>query len=269
MSKGEKMGTNNKDKQAKQRPNIENVFILGAGASKAEGAPLQGELFKEFFERCGGTPAEDELKTKIEKFFAEHFYVENKVYPTFEEVLGIIELALRKDEVFKPNPSIEYLQDIRQSLIMMIAVTLDNTLQDSRRYHKDLINKLKIRGEILNTCFIDMNYDILIDNAIIPLHGGNPQYDLDYGIEFTNFDYPDNTTNNVLHEKWHRPNPDKAIKLFKLHGSLNWLYCPTCIAVTLTPKEKGVCKLLHEKEKCSCIRCGSSTIPVIIPPHIF
>jgi len=30
--------------------NIENAIILGAGASKSEGAPLQNELFKEFFE---------------------------------------------------------------------------------------------------------------------------------------------------------------------------------------------------------------------------
>ena len=30
--------------------NIKDVIILGAGASKSEGAPLQNELFKEFFE---------------------------------------------------------------------------------------------------------------------------------------------------------------------------------------------------------------------------
>jgi len=30
--------------------NIEDVIILGAGASKSEGAPLQNEVFKEFFE---------------------------------------------------------------------------------------------------------------------------------------------------------------------------------------------------------------------------
>jgi hypothetical protein len=28
---------------------IENVIILGAGASKSEGAPLQGELIKKIF----------------------------------------------------------------------------------------------------------------------------------------------------------------------------------------------------------------------------
>ena len=32
--------------------NIKNVIILGAGASKSEGAPLQNELLEEFFKYC-------------------------------------------------------------------------------------------------------------------------------------------------------------------------------------------------------------------------
>jgi len=44
---------------------IKDVIILGAGASKSEGAPLQNELFKEFFEyyknEGGLSEAQEEL----------------------------------------------------------------------------------------------------------------------------------------------------------------------------------------------------------------
>ena len=30
------------------------------------------------------------------------------------------------------------------------------------------------------------------------------------------------------------------MQLFKPHGSLNWLFCPTCNELEITPKEKGV-----------------------------
>ena len=43
-------------KNTKTTQKIKNVIILGAGASKSEKAPLQGELIKKFFEnkRKGG-----------------------------------------------------------------------------------------------------------------------------------------------------------------------------------------------------------------------
>ena len=51
--------------------NIEDVIILGAGASKSEGAPLQNEVFKEFFEylkdKVWG------LSKKQEKLIIEYF----------------------------------------------------------------------------------------------------------------------------------------------------------------------------------------------------
>jgi hypothetical protein len=42
--------------------------------------------------------------------------------------------------------------------------------------------------------------------------------DLDYGVEFRNFDWPGD---------WKRPHRGRNVLLFKPHGSLNWLFCPT------------------------------------------
>jgi NAD-dependent SIR2 family protein deacetylase len=63
-----------------------------------------------------------------------------------------------------------------------------------------------------------------------------------------------------------RPN---APKLFKLHGSLNWLYCPTCASITLTPGEKGVIRLIEDFANSACPRCESVYLPIIVPPTYF
>lgn len=240
---------------------IKNVIFLGAGASKADGAPLQGDLFSVFFAEQFSHSSETELKIKIQNFFQEYFGIQpdntNPTYPTFEEVLGILEFALSREEQFKGNLSIADLVDIRKSLIMMIAVILDRKLRGSAHYHRKLVNKLKDNNTLQETCFVSLNYDILIDNAIAEVH---PDFDLDYGIDFTNYSRDDD---------WHKPSSKIAVKLFKLHGSLNWLYCPICNSLTLTPKKKGVCKLLYNPDECSCLHCNSSTVPIIIPPTYF
>jgi len=107
------------------------------------------------------------------------------------------------------------------------------------------------------TAFISLNYDILIDNALTDMH---KIIDLDYGINFTNF-----TINGEWH--WHKPRLSRAIKLFKLHGSLNWLYCPTCISLTITPKIKSVSSIAEKPIPCKA--CQTQMIPIIIPPTFF
>ncbi len=77
--------------------------------------------------------------------------------------------------------------------------------------------------------FVSTNYDILIDNALVDEY--KYDIDLDYGVEFRNFERADD---------WTRPRRNKSVLLCKPHGSLNWLFCPTCNELELTPKEKGV-----------------------------
>jgi NAD-dependent SIR2 family protein deacetylase len=90
-----------------------------------------------------------------------------------------------------------------------------------------------------------------------------PENYLDYGVDFANFNELDD---------WKRPNED-AVKLYKIHGSLNWLYCPTCNNLWLTPKEKGVIKLLAEDsyslKEAVCRKCKTIYSPIIVPPTFF
>jgi hypothetical protein len=89
----------------------------------------------------------------------------------------------------------------------------------------------------------------------------NYDYDLDYCIDFTNY-------SRTIYD-WHRPHPQKSVKLLKLHGSLNWLYCPTCISLTLTPRKKGVREFVYQPEKGKCQDCEKMMVPIIVPPSFF
>ena len=55
--------------------------------------------------------------------------------------------------------------------------------------------------------------------------------------------------------------------LLKIHGSLNWLYCPVCNHIKLTPKEERAIKAFYDIEKCE--ECKTPMEPVIIPPTFY
>jgi hypothetical protein len=260
------------DRSNDYNSNIENVIFLGAGASKADGAPLQNELFRDYFKLSSENRNSNskESHERLKNFFNIFFGInsnelEHTSFPTFEEALGVLEIALNRGESFKgydlsaDHPDI---QRIRQDLIFLMAITIKEKLNIGLSHHRNLVERLAGEGTLSKTAFISLNYDILIDNALTNCY---PSYDLDYGIEFANFE--NNQECPRSDNSWKRPRPRKSIFLYKLHGSLNWLYCPTCIALTLTPKEKSVPGLVFKSEKCK--KCGSEMIPIIIPPTFF
>jgi hypothetical protein len=244
------------------------AIILGAGASASEGAPLQSSLFKDYFRsvrhlQTNGDRMIQDLASFFQLIFNIDVFAENAAnsqFPTFEEVLGILELAERRRESIKYfdldniQRRFSYLRVIRQYLVLLMAKVIHDGLQSSVGHHKQLVHNLADSGMLKDTVFMSTNYDILIDNALVNLF---PMYSLDYGVDFTNF---------KKQNDWKRPTK-RAISLFKVHGSLNWLYCPTCNTLTLTPKEKGVIRVLTEGTTCS--RCDSVIVPIIVPPTYY
>lgn len=251
-----------------------NICIfLGAGASAAENSPIQNELFSEYFKSLTPKDFDSDMNKELYKFFKQMFNIDiinddmEKVnFPTFEEVLGLLDLAEQRRECFKnfaleplnkKNNSIRFL---RQYLILLMAKAIHKSEGRRNEYHKMLVNNLSKGNLLENTTFISANYDIHIDNTIASLYSEKKQHImLDYGVDFTNF-YLDN--------EWKKP-VEPSIKLYKIHGSLNWLYCPICNSLTLTPYEGGVMRLLDNIKEAKCLECKEITVPIIIPPTYF
>lgn len=83
-------------------------IFLGAGASAAENLPIQNEIFSRYFKYNLPKHPDSEMNKKLVDFFKEIFNIDvlddniDKVnFPTFEEVLGILDMADQRMEAFK------------------------------------------------------------------------------------------------------------------------------------------------------------------------
>jgi hypothetical protein len=146
------------------------TIFLGAGASKADGAPLQNELFKEYFRMIRKKDKCNDIENESKLFFKFMFNIDvdiddldNIIFPTFEEALGIADLAELREETFK-----EYnLQNARSCLVLLMAKAIKDKLEASGgKYHKLLVDNLNKHNLLKDIIFISTNYDILIDNAL-------------------------------------------------------------------------------------------------------
>ena len=194
---------------------VDTAIFLGAGASKAEGAPLQGELFREYFSSPAFRASHRPMDRQLTEFFREMFNLDvkrrdltNEAFPTFEEVLGLTDLAIMRKEAFR-HFDIENraenggrLRAIAQYLVFLVAQVLDTKLRNRAQVHRQLVTALRDAGQLKKTVFVSTNYDILIDNALTEEHA---HVDLDYGVEFRNFEWSD---------EWRRPEPGRDILLF-------------------------------------------------------
>lgn len=246
---------------------MKTAIFLGGGASAAEGAPMQSELFRDYFALLKEQPRllRLEMNREIEAYFREVFGtgpLENRPggaeYPTFEEALGLLDLAVRRREGLR-NFDLENVEKtsnrigfIRQFLVLLMAVVIDNKTADIRGLHRLLIDSLAREGLLDDTVFVTTNYDILLDKAILAASDRLP----DYGLPPPAADSPGD------------PGPG-PVRLYKVHGSLNWLYCPVCNAITITGGEPGVTRLLDDPARSACAVCRSVMQPVIVPPTFF
>jgi NAD-dependent SIR2 family protein deacetylase len=252
---------------------MRTVVFLGAGASAAEGAPVQSAVFKSYFDALRSQPSDvvHEIDVELRTFFWSVFGIDVDAdvpahrYPTFEEALGILDLAVAQNQSLK-GFSIENsasnsgrIRFLRHHLVMLLTRVINDSLITKRGIHERLVANLVSAGLIRSVDFITSNYDILADNALGGLHA-TADVTLDYGLEFANFydAAPD----------WDRPKEPRLF-LHKLHGSLNWLYCPTCNELRLTPYEKGAMRLVDDFNKAYCLTCHTIYAPVIVPPTFF
>jgi len=202
--------------------------------------------------------APKEMDRELKQFFQAFYNIDvarigkGTIFPTFEEVLGALELALQREENFKVAGTVwdQYrIRRCREYVVTLICIILAAKLgpepTGAPNHHSKLIKAIPA-GE--TTCFISLNYDLLIDNAI-RVANRTPEY----GTEFANA--IDRT--------------GEGVGLYKLHGSLNWLRCPTCGSLTHTGSSKGASYPIERRARCQTRNCNAETIPIVVPPTFF
>ena len=229
------------------------VFVFGAGASKAESAPATHELLPKAFETLTNDRKVNHLKNFIQDFYYADVQDPNSV-PSFEDILGLLDTALQRQECFSQKWNRREIPKLKENLLYTVCNILNKRLRRKGTIHRSFIRNLTAHESLVQDkyAFFSLNYDILLDNAIAELRS-TKDLDLDYGIEFRNFD-----------QDWFRPRQELSVLLLKLHGSLNWIWCPVCNSVKVGIGKKIALGIWTEFTECE--NDGTPQEPLIILP---
>jgi hypothetical protein len=266
-----------------------SVFIFGAGASKACGGPLTDEILYEAF-------CDEALRARLERprdvelvrdCLREHFHVPSEGaqlsdYPSLTLLLSILDLSIERNRPLRQRKP-EFpkglgrpeLTRARAAIEYIIFAVLDYHLRTPIGHaYRSLLSSALIDSEA-GPQAISLNYDIILDNLMFELaqrrnQETNPTPD--YGCDIRTDAYA---------------NKERYGKLLKLHGSLNWMFCPGCQRLDLGMSESGKAiadssrleELYNFKpldkhylcsedscDECQCKFCGTPLRAVMITP---
>jgi hypothetical protein len=257
---------------------MNTAIVLGAGATKACGGPLTAEILPEGFSAAGIIEREDYL-ANLSAFLHENFHVppgaqRTRDFPDLPLLIGLLDIALDHKHSLRSDWSAERLKTVRDALNYVIFAVLEHKLHqlDYPHLHRELLLKLSDHGEQPPRVptIVSLNYDIIVDNSLIYI---GEQLGLEPG-------YPDYCC-DVSTEPYRRR--AKFGRLLKLHGSMNWLYCPACHRLDVGISRSGrtmikaldqlyqedVNQDLTDRYTCHgspCLDCGTYVEPVMISP---
>jgi hypothetical protein len=254
-----------------QRP----VVFFGAGATKACGGPLKNEILPHGFTPATAPPPPPFLE-ELDEFLVREFNVPSprdrrrkEHYPSLPLLLSLIDTAVDRNQPLTRHSSCKDLLRIRTALEFTIFAVLENAMRRRRGaapygHMFDMVAmELDMPPDV-----ISLNYDVLAERALILLsqNRGLPPFP-DYGCDIETEAY----------RKAHGTN-----LMLKLHGSVNWRYCPGChrlqIGVSHSTSEtaSALKKMYHNAElrlenwytqKANfCPKCGAMLRPVMITP---
>jgi hypothetical protein len=253
------------------------ALIFGAGATKACGGPLTKEILPRAFELQNFINRE-EFMPIMDAFLRENFHLPDmgvrtgESYPPLPLLIGLIDIAIYRKHSLGPDWDADKLVRVRQALDYAIFAVIENDLLSlAANYYNKLIERLFSLTQTPPT-IVSLNYDIIADNTLMALseqYGavGFPDYGCDIATE--------------IYQK-----QNKFGKLYKLHGSLNWLYCPSCQRLDIGTTESGrrtikMLDQLYQEEQTleggdlyhrytchgsPCRDCGTYVAPVMISP---
>jgi hypothetical protein len=244
------------------------VVVFGAGATKACGGPLTNEILPQAFEPTVRAEIErEEYLDLLDQFLFQNFHVPynqadrtESDYPALPLLLSLIDTAIDRNQPMGPNWSVVKLRDVRRALQYMVFALLEYKLRRlTHNYYYDLLTYVAVTERERPT-IISLNYDIIVDNALAALSGSFPEYGCDI-----------DTPLYMQSPHWGT--------LLKIHGSLNWSYCPSCTRLDLGVAKSGkTYKMLDELYKVDplearyschgfpCPQCSTFVEPVLITP---
>ncbi len=218
-----------------------DVFFLGAGFSKGVGAPLQAEILYKILNlntaniQYEKRPIFVENVDRIRKLLTEIMYLDitdKELLIDLEDVFTPLDACISNNYSFR-NLSINDVIEYRKSLDVILSMFMEYELEylDIRSSYIQKIADYVVEQKVVRpksdkVSFITTNWDIILDNAIYrSINKQNLKNGvIDYCCHTTQYDTEDKIMPSLLAKGKGYYN----VKILKLHGSLNWLFCPRC-----------------------------------------
>lgn len=221
---------------SKEQKVTNTAIFLGAGTSYIAGVPIQSEILKTI---CSNKEILYSNNGNIFiKFLKDNFgYNENcDNLPAIEEIYSFLDFFISQNENLSSKYSVEKLKNIWNIFTQLICsaihtgVSIENNEDTYFNFWQKLLevnHKISIITTNYDSCFFE-SFDRFYSHDCL----------LNYNIDFAN--YYDEYMNGINAFYWwikaeENSKNTKIIDVYKLHGSLDWLYCSNCNKVLHTP----------------------------------
>jgi hypothetical protein len=204
------------------------ALFLGAGASKAFGYPLTGELLPDLrrflhdgtLRRWGVTPSDqDMLRRGLREILPGIPGMPRRRLPLITDVLTLVDHSMHTGTTILSGWSNAEVTHFRSVIEQVLAYMVgpDGGPETSTLHRvADWVTRTAQRRRL---GIITTNYDIELELCLFAKYGKrNVASRFDFGMSWRD------PAVDRIYQRPDRP----ALRYFKLHGSLNWLRCPMC-----------------------------------------
>jgi hypothetical protein len=190
-------------------------------------------------------------------------------FPPLPLVLSLVDTALDRDDAFSAEWPPRRLRLVRTAIEYTIYDLLEFRIRKIRPYYRRFLEQLYAAHPPASITLVSLNYDYIADNSLIAIADQTGWPGLpDYGCDVATAAYRD---------------MPRLGRLLKLHGSLNWMYCPNCHRLDLAIAQSGLktSKMLSalyssgaahldtryvDEQGGPCADCGTSLRWILITP---
>lgn len=190
---------------------MKTAIILGAGFSKNSGLPVQSEIPAQLISDNKEAEVE-QVFTKILKKFLKNVYgsSDSSNLPNLDDIFTCIDISTNSGHHLGMKYSPLHLRMIRRILVYRVFSILEGYFRPSDDI-KTLIGLL--HQKFLRNNYVVLNWDTLLEKYLLSMYPG-------IGIDYCNEGLPWQSGKDGA--------GNQIIKIMKIHGSSNWLYCDNC-----------------------------------------
>jgi len=209
----------------------ERVFIVGGGFSHYAGLPLTGEFTSALLAASDPERGRSGALVSHLKEFAEFVFgpIAEDDWPPLEDLFTCIDLAANTGHHLGSKYSAAKLRTVRRCLIVRIIRMLHNRLKRAGKAGTAEQTEWKVFHDFLlevdhrSSAFLSMNWDEVVESVALSVPS-QKRPPIEYGCDAIQVEISEDELRMVPS----RESQIAPVRIVKIHGSVNWLYCDNC-----------------------------------------